>query len=77
MIKRAPALLHDAGKGRFKLAAGAGIKDLDLHSNGCCRCLAAAVTHDRPDTSVTAGRAGTCHEVRVGAMAETILGRPV
>jgi hypothetical protein len=39
---------------------------------------AAAVRHDRPDPSVTAGRAGTCHDaVRVGAMAETILGRPV
>jgi hypothetical protein len=37
--------------------------------------LAAAVRHDRPD-SVTAGRAGTCHDA-VGAMAETILGRPV
>ena len=37
--------------------------------------LAAAVRHDRPDPSVTAGRAGTCHDaVRVGAMAETILG---
>jgi hypothetical protein len=36
--------------------------------------LAAAVRHDRPDPSVTAGRAGTCHDaVRVGAMAETIL----
>jgi hypothetical protein len=40
--------------------------------------LAAAVRHDRPDPSVTAGGAGTCHDaVRVGAMAETILGRPV
>ena len=34
--------------------------------------LAAAVRHDRPDPSVTAGRDGTCHDaVRVGAMAET------
>src|SRR5262245_36388877 len=35
------------------------------------RLVRAAVRHDRPDPSVTAGRAGTCYDaVRVGAMAE-------
>jgi hypothetical protein len=41
--------------------------------------LAAAVRHDRLDPPLLRSRrAGTCHDaVRVGAMAETILGRPV